>query len=119
MLLIILHLYKEDKYNFKKHFPNLKCIICASGFIRPYPENEEFQDIKNEVLNSDENLAKKIDIPMMNVYGSNDQYVMNDKSKEIIKFFEKHEIFCHKGKHYVPSSKADIIKFEEFIEKYI
>ena len=60
ILLIILHLYKTDKYNFKKHFPNLKCLICASGFIRPFPENEEFQDIKDEILNSEENSCKKI-----------------------------------------------------------
>ena len=119
ILLIILHLYKTEKYNFKQHFPNLKCLICASGFIRPFPENEEFQDIKKEVLDSDNNSSKKIDIPMMDVYGINDQFVNNDKSKEITKFFEKYEIFCHKGKHFVPSSKADIIKFEEFIEKYI
>ena len=56
---------------------------------------------------------------MMDVYGINDKFVNNDKSKEITKFFEKYEIFCHKGKHFVPSSKADIIKFEDFIEKYI
>ena len=119
ILLIILHLYKTDKYNFKIHFPNLKCLICASGFIQPFPENEEFQDIKDEVLNSNEISSKKIDIPMMNVFGMNDQFVANDKSKEISKFFEKCEIFCHKGKHFVPSSKADIIKFEDFIEKNI
>ena len=119
ILLIILHLYKTEKYNFKQHFPNLKCLLCASGFIRPFPENEEFKDMENEVLNVDEKLTKKIDIPMMNIFGINDQYVTNDKSKEINKFFEKYEIFCHKGKHFVPSSKGDIIKFEEFIEKYI
>ena len=119
ILLIILHLYKTEKFNFKQHFPNLKCLICASGFIRPFPENEEFQDIKNEILDSDENSTKKIDIPMMDVYGINDQFVNNEKSKEITKFFDKYEIFCHKGKHFVPSSKADIIKFEDFIEKYI
>ena len=119
ILLIILHLYKTEISNFKKHFPNLKCLICVAGFIRPFPENEEFQDIANEVLNTDENTSKKIDIPMMDVYGINDQFVTNDKSKEITKFFEKSEIFCHKGKHFVPSSKADIIKFEDFIEKYI
>ena len=119
ILLILLHLYKTEKYNFKKHFPNLKCLICASGFIQPFPENEEFQEIKESILNSDEISCKKIDIPLMNVFGINDQFVSNDKSKEINKFFEKYEIFCHKGKHFVPSSKADIIKFEEFIEKYI
>ena len=119
ILLILLHLYKKDQYDFKKHFPNLKCLICVSGFIRPYPENEEFTDIKKDILNIDEKLTKKFDIPMMNVYGMNDQYVANDKSKEINKFFDKYEIFCHKGKHFVPSSKNDIIKFEEFIEKYL
>jgi hypothetical protein len=119
ILLIILSLYKNSKYDFKQHFPNLKCLICVSGFFRPYPENEEFQDIANSVLNDDENSAKKIDIPMLDVYGINDQFVSNEKSKEITKFFETYEIFCHKGKHFVPSSKGDIIKFEDFIEKYL
>ena len=119
ILIIILSLYKTDKYNFKEHFPNLKCLICVSGFFRPFPENDEFQDLIDEVLNKDEKLVKKFDIPMMDVYGQNDQFVQNEKSKEITKFFNKYEIFCHKGKHYVPSSKADIVKFEEFLEKYL
>ena len=119
ILIIILSLYKTDKYNFKEHFPNLKCLICVSGFFRPFPENDEFQDLIDEVLNKDEKLVKKFDIPMMDVYGQNDQFVQNEKSKEITKFFNKYEIFCHKGKHYVPSSKADIVKFEEFLKKYL
>ena len=119
ILLIILSLYKNDKYNFKQHFPNLKCMICVSGFIRPYPENEEFKDLVDEVLNKDEKTIKKFDIPMMNVFGQNDQYVNMEKFKEITKFFNNYEIFCHKGKHFLPSSKADITKFEEFLEKYI
>ena len=119
ILMIILSLYKNEKYNFKEHFPNLKCLICVSGFFRPFPENEEFQDLVNEVLNKDEKLVKKFDIPMMDVFGQNDQFVQNEKSKEITKFFSNYEIFCHKGKHFVPSSKADIIIFENFLEKYI
>ena len=65
------------------------------------------------------NLVKKFDIPMMDVFGQNDQFVQNEKSKEITKFFNNYEIFCHKGKHFVPSSKADIIIFENFLEKYL
>jgi len=119
ILIIILSLYKNDKYNFKEHFPNLKCLICVSGFFRPFPENEEFQDLVDEVLNKDEKFVKKCDIPMMDVFGINDQFVQNEKSKEMTKFFSNFEIFCHKGKHFVPSSKADIIKFENFLEKYL
>ena len=119
IMMIILSLYKNEKYNFKQHFPNLKCLICVSGFFRPFPENEEFQDLVDEVLNKDEKLVKKFDIPMMDVYGQNDQFVQSEKSKEITKFFTNYEIFCHKGKHFVPSSKADIIKFEDFLEKYL
>ena len=119
ILMIILSLYKTEKYNFKEHFPNLKCLICVSGFFRPFPENEEFQDLVDEVLNKNEKFVKKFDVPMMNVFGQNDQFVQNEKSKEIVKFFQNYEIFNHKGKHFVPSSKADIIKFEEFLEKYL
>ena len=119
ILMIILDLYKNEKYNFKQHFPNLKCLICVSGFFRPFPENEEFQDLADEILNKDEKLVKKFDIPMMDVYGQNDQFVENEKCKEITKFFTNYEIFCHKGKHFVPSSKADIIKFKYFLKKYL
>ena len=119
ILMIILSLYKNEKYNFKEHFPNLKSLICVSGFFRPFPENEEFQDLVDEVLNKDEKLVKKFDIPMMDVFGQNDQFVENEKSKEITKFFSNYEIFCHKGKHFIPSSKADIILFENFLEKYL
>ncbi len=119
ILMIILSLYKTEKYNFKQHFPNLKCLICVSVFFRPFPENEEFQDLVDEVLNKNEKFVKKFDVPMMNVFGQNDQFVQNEKSKEIVKFFQNYEIFNHKGKHFVPSSKADIIKFEEFLEKYL
>ena len=119
ILIIILSLYKNEKYKFKDHFPNLKCIICVSGFFRPFPENEEFLELVDEVLNKDEKLVKKCDIPMMNVFGENDQFVQTEKCKEITKFFSNYEVFCHKGKHYVPSSKADIIKFEDFLEKYL
>ena len=119
ILIIILSLYKSEKYNFKQHFPNLKCLICVSGFFRPFPENEEFQDLIDEILNKDEKLVKKFDIPMMNVFGEKDQFVQSEKRKDITKFFNNYEVFCHKGKHFVPSSKADIIKFEEILEKYL
>ena len=109
ILLILLNLYKKDQYDFKKHFPNLKCLICASGFIRPYPENEEFTDIKKDILNIDEKLTKKFDIPMMNVYGMNDQYVANDKSKEINKFFDKYEIFVIKENILCPRVKMILL----------
>ena len=119
ILMIILSLYKNEKYNFKEHFPNLKCLICVSGFFRPFPENEEFQDLVEEVLNKNEKLVRKFDIPMMDVFGQNDQFVQNEKSEEITKFFSNYEIFCHKGKHFVPSSKSDIILFENFLEKFL
>ena len=117
IFIIILSLYNENKYEIKKHFPNLKCLIIVSGFYRPIPENEEFKQII-EVFNKNEEI-KKIDIPLMNVFGKNDQFVDNNKSKEISKFFEVYEEFNHDGKHYVPSSKKDIIKFENFLEKYL
>ena len=119
ILIIILSLYKSDKYNIKEHFPNLKCLICVSGFISPFPENEEFKDIVDQILNKDEKLIKKIDIPMMNVYGENDQFVDVENFKVITKFFSNYEVFNHKGKHFVPSSKADINRYEEFLEKYL
>ena len=119
ILMIILSLYNNDKYNFNQHFPNLKCIICVSGFIRPFPDNDEFKDIIDEVFSEKETNIKKCQIPILNVYGENDQFVLNDKSQEISKFFTYSEDFCHKGKHFVPSSKGDIIKFEEFLEKYL
>ena len=53
----------------------------------------------------------------MNVFGKNEQFLANNKSKEISKFFEIYKKFNHDCKHYVPSSKKDIIKYENFFGK--
>ena len=55
----------------------------------------------------------------MNVFGKNEQFLANYKNKEISKFFEVYKEFNHDDKHYVPSSKKDIIKFENFFGKYL
>ena len=117
IFIIILSLYKEKKYEFKKFFPNLKCLIIVSGFYRPMPENEEFKEIIEIFDKNDE--IKKIEIPLLNIFGKNDQFVENSKSKEINKFFNNFEEFNHDGKHYVPSKKNDIIILENFLEKYL
>ena len=118
IFIFILSLYKNDIFDIKKHFPNLKCCILCSGFFRPFPENDLFKDLI-DIIDKDKNDLLKSDIPILNVYGENDQYVTKDKSEEIIKFFNKFEVFKHKGKHFVPSSKHDIVVFENYLEKYL
>ena len=50
----------------------------------------------------------------MNVFGKNDQFDANNKSKENNKFFEVYEEFNQDDKHYMPSSKKDIINLKIF-----
>ena len=118
LFIIILSLYNNDEFNFKKFFPNLKCCILCSGFYRPLPETDLFKNFVDE-LNKNNIEVKKFDIPILNVFGENDQYVTNDKSEEIVKLFDKYEVFKHKGKHFVPSTKHDILIYENFLDKYL
>lgn len=118
MFTILLHLYRNDSYNFLTHFPNLKCLVLVSGFVRPYPENEEFSSFMSDIKSDSSNI-KTFDIPSLQVFGSNDQYVNYEKSKEATKFFKDCQIYQHEGKHFVPSGKEDCLKFEEFLFKYI
>lgn len=116
--IIMLHLYQNDIYNFKVHFPNLKCFVFVSGFIKPYPENDIFNKLI-QYIKPDSSDIRQLDIPSLHVYGINDNYVNYEKSKEVLKFFKEPEIFEHEGKHFVPSNKDDCIIFEEFLYKYI
>lgn len=116
MFMILLSLYRGGDYDIKKYFPNLKCIVFVAGFYRPLPKNEEFNSFRDELLNDN---CKKSDIPSLHVYGLSDAFLDCFRSKEILKFFETFEEFPHKGRHFVPSGKEDIEKFESYFEKYL
>ena len=115
--ILILWLYKTEKYNFEKYFPNLKCLVICSGFCKPIPSNEEFKDIYDIVLNKKDD--KFVEIPSLHVYGIDDVLLPSAKSKEVLKFFKNYEEFPHKGKHFVPTDKAAVERFENFLEKYL
>ena len=117
IFLLILWLYKSEKYNFKKYFPNVKCLVLVSGFYRPIPSNEEFKDIYDIILNKNDD--KFIEIPSLHVYGLTDELLVSTQSKEALKFFKNYEEYPHKGKHFVPSDKAGVERFENFLEKYL
>ena len=116
MFLVLLSLYKGGEYDLKKYFPNLKCIVFVAGFYRPIPKNEEFTSFADELMKEE---CKKCDIPSLHVYGLSDALLDCSRSKESLKFFTCYEEFPHNGKHFVPSGKADIEKFEAYFEKYL
>ena len=115
IFLIILSIYKEGEYNFKNYFPNVKCIIIASGFYKPFPKNNEFKDIFEKLENNDD--QKKFEIPSLHIYGLSDEIINHERSKEVLKFFSNYEEYAHKGRHFVPSDKAGIERIEKFLEK--
>jgi predicted esterase len=111
------------KSDYRKYFPNLKCIVLVSGFVDPRPKNEEllFYIDKLRKANSSIDLDKdeKLDIPCLNVYGIADEYILPDKSDKLKYLFDNIEIYPHKGKHYTPTSKDDIEIFIKFLKKYL
>ncbi len=105
-------------------FPNLKCIVLVSGFIYPFSKNEELefylQTFKNcyddtSLIKSDE----KIKIPVLNVFGECDEFIVPAKSEKVKYFYENCENYVHKGKHFIPTSKEDIEVFMIFLKKYL
>lgn len=118
VFLIILSLYKEGEFDIKKHFPNLKCLVFVAGFCRPFPQNEMFKDILMKLLEPNDKCLK-CDIPSLHVYGLADMFIDANHSKEALKFFSNYEEFAHNGKHFVPSTKSDVERFEMFLEKYL
>mgnify|MGYP000101909668 CR=1 FL=1 len=58
---------------------------------------------------------QKILIPSLHVFGSQDDHVTPDKSKDIVDIFNNPKLHVHDGKHFVPSKKADKEILYEFI----
>ena len=115
VFMVLLSLYKSGDYDIKKHFPNLKCIVFVAGFYEPFPENELFKGMKEEI----EKDLKKCTIPSLHVYGLTDELLKCERSKSVLKFFSEYEEFPHPGRHFVPSTKPDVEKFEAFFEKHL
>jgi predicted esterase len=108
---------------YKKYFPNLKCIVLVAGFIFPFPINEEvkfyLQNLKK--LYTEEALSEeeKIQIPSLHVYGSADVYILPEKSQKLSHLFANSEQYEHKGKHFIPTGKDDLEVFLNFLKKYL
>lgn len=115
LFIILLSLY-NDKLNFKQYFPNIKCLIFTAGFFSPLPENDQFKDVIDHITSNEH---KQCDIPSLHVYGLSDEYIVAEKSREIIQYFTNSEIYEHSGKHFIPTGKNDIIFFENYLEKHL
>ena len=105
-------------------FPNLKCIILVAAFFNPFPKNEELEfylhNLKNSFTNPSLILPEsKIKIPVLNVYGECDEYILPSISEKIQFIYENCENYMHKGKHFIPTSKADLEIFINFLKKYL
>jgi pimeloyl-ACP methyl ester carboxylesterase len=94
----------------RKRFMNMKCVLITSGFIEPRPLNKEVKDII---------FAKELDIPSLHVIGENDVYIVPEKSKKAAGLFKDAKIHLHNGKHYLPTSKDDLVVFVNFLKKHL
>lgn len=125
-LITILLAILIKKGELEKYFPHLKCIVLVSGFIYPFPKNDELkfyidtikQLYENEPSKTKEYEELKIDIPILNVYGEADEFIPAIKSEKMSRIFKYVEVYPHKGKHFIPTSKEDIAVYIEFIKKY-
>lgn len=82
----------------------------------PLPENEQFKDILKHITSKEH---KQSDIPSLHVYGLSDEYIVPQKSKDIIEYFAINEKYEHQGKHFIPTGKNNITFFENYLEKYL
>jgi hypothetical protein len=98
----------NEKY--RKRFPNLKCVIITSGFIEPKPLNPEVKDIVFE---------KEYEIPSLHIIGESDVFILPEKSKKAAGLFKDPEIYLHKGKHFLPTTKDDIAAYITFLKKHL
>jgi len=112
LALLVLAMMSEGKL--KDSFKSLKCAVLASGFISPFPTNDNLQFVKSYVEGE-----KKISLPTLHIYGKNDDFVKSSLSERVTKMFESPEIFEHDGKHFVPSKKDDIEKIVNYLGKYL
>jgi predicted esterase len=103
-------------------FPNLKCIILVSGFFHPFPLNEELKSFyiisKSAYETNSIPDEEKIKIPVLNVYGEKDEFIIPTKSEKVNLIYENSRTHVHKGKHFIPTSKDDLEVFINFLEKF-
>jgi len=123
LLATFLSIMISSNIEYKKKFNDLKCVILCAGFIEPFPLNEEFKEryelIKDLVMNKKENKDAFIDIPTLHIYGETDPYIKKEKSQNLEKLFKNIESYPHPGKHFVPLSKEEVIKYKDFIKKNV
>jgi predicted esterase len=123
LIAIFLSILFSSNEVFKKKFIDLKCIILCAGFIEPIPLNEEFKDryelIKDLLCNKKDRTDAFIKVPILNIYGETDVFIVKEKSQNLEKLFTNIESYSHPGKHFVPLSKQDIKKYIDFIKKNI
>jgi predicted esterase len=111
--------------DFRKKFPNLKCIILVAGFIFPIPKNEEidfFYSTIRKLYNNDDSTIEeneKIQIPSLHVFGNTDPYIIPEKSEKLTNLFANFETYVHEGKHYVPTKKDDVDAYINFLKKHL
>lgn len=89
--------YQKFKFNFK--FAILGCTFSIT--------DNELKHLYNYKLN----------IPILNIYGTNDTLVPYEISKEFNNKCNNIQYYEHNGKHYIPNNKSMAIRINEFINK--
>ena len=109
LLNVILGILIESEEEYKNLFCNLKCFIICSGFFNPLPINEELKnnyELFKEIFLEENNKGEKfkIKIPMLNIYGEEDDIITKDKSIRIEEIYSSVLRLNHPGKHFIPSA---------------
>lgn len=107
---MLLSALKEEGES-KHLLSNLKCVVYAAGFAKPYMDNypEYIKYFTKE---------KQMTIPSLHIYGKADEFIQPFRSERLVECYEDPIIYIHEGKHCVPSKKPDLEIISTFLKKY-
>lgn len=107
--MVLSALYEEGES--KELFQNLKCIVYAAAYGKPFAENYPayIKYFTNEKL---------LSIPSLHIYGKADEFIQPFRSERLVECYKDPVVYIHEGKHCVPSKKPDLEKITKFLEQY-
>lgn len=93
--------------------PTLQFAILVAGYDAPLPDNLPFRE---------ESFALKkngIMISSLHIFGENDSLVPSEQSRALMEYYSRPREYCHAGRHFIPSKKADIEIYLQFIKEVL
>ena len=127
VLSVILCLIKKYPLYFEKEFnlssdtiqqaSNFKFVWIVSGFL---PRCNELKPLLADILSDTQDKSKLIDdIPLLLVYGTQDEYISTENVLNITKIFNPNNISIveHDGGHYIAAKATEKQKYLAFLSK--